>query len=145
MTEKKVYKPNCCTECCFADECFSEARIKCEKYEIAMKEYYRGLAEGCEKARKLEKENAKLSKMPNEAIDFIKQEDMQCKLCSFYLSCRDGDCAYKDETPASDLIRAELGKRVEEHKNDNNCPDVMCDDCNKNCELKKIMGETNDR
>lgn len=84
----------------------------------------------------------KQTNMLNEAIDFIEQEDMQCKLCSFYLSCRDDDCAYKDETPISDIIREELEKRVEEHKNDNNCPDVMCDDCNKECELKKIMGET---
>ena len=68
------------------------------------------------KYSELEKENARLSKMLNEAIDFIEQEDMQCKLCSFYLSCRDGDCAYKDEIPISDIIRAELEKRVENKK-----------------------------
>ena len=65
------------------------------------------------KYSELEKENARLSKMINEAIDFIEQEDMQCKLCSFYLSCRDEDCAYKDEIPTSDIIRAELEKRME--------------------------------
>lgn len=46
MTENEVYKPNCCTGCTFADECFSETRIKCADYEIAIKEYNIGLAEG---------------------------------------------------------------------------------------------------
>ena len=44
MTEQ--YKPNCCTGCTFVDECFSETRIKCADYEIAIKEYDRGFAEG---------------------------------------------------------------------------------------------------
>lgn len=60
----------------------------------------------------LERENAKLSEILNEAIVFIEQEDMQCKLCSFYLSCRVGDCTYKDEIPTYDIIREELEKRV---------------------------------
>lgn len=72
MTETEVYKPNCCIECTFADECFSEERIKCADYEIAIKEYDRGLAAGrkeeqektcyCEHIQHFEKEVAELIK-----------------------------------------------------------------------------------
>ena len=48
-------------------------------------------------------------------------------------------------TEEQDKHIAELENAWKSIKNDNNCPDVMCDDCNKDCELKKIMGETNER
>lgn len=38
----------------------------------------------------------------------------------------------------------ELEKQIKKMKSENNsCSDVMCEDCNKECELKKILGENN--
>ena len=84
-----------------------------------------------DKVEYLEKENAKFSKMLEMAINEV-------LLCGKQMKAdHPSMIVWTEET-----FRAELEKRVEEHKNDNNCPDVMCDDCNKECELKKIMGET---
>ncbi|MCQ2086506.1 MAG: hypothetical protein MJZ37_00320 [Bacilli bacterium] len=67
------------------------------------------------RVKELEEKHTRLSKMLEMAIDFIEQEDMQCKLCSFFSSCRE-NCPYGDETPISDIIRAELEKRVMQRK-----------------------------
>ena len=101
------YKPNCCTECTFADECFSEARIKCADYEIAIKEYDRGLADGlkvgCVKGRELEKEIAELK---------AQLEKMKICASSWIMSLEDVR-ASKVNDRRGEVLR-ELEKRVNE-------------------------------
>ena len=100
----------------FYDRMWEDEQKEKERFGQRKNEIENELFEQKRKIEQLEKENASLSKMLNEAVVFIEQEDMQCKLCSFYLSCRDGNCTYKDETPTSDIIRAELEKRVGKEK-----------------------------